>query len=159
MGILWRRPMNTYLPRIALLSLVLAIFLAGCGGTQPPVTDQTPAPTKPATVPTTSPTPVPTADPLPSDIVVYPRAQLVVAQRITTGTLYFYRSTASLQAVTSFYLEQMPRRGWTQESADLNGKQGNSLVYAKDTRSVVLNIVSDPITPAQTDISITLSNS
>jgi hypothetical protein len=144
--------------RILCIGLAIAIFLVGCGGSPVPVTSKTPLPTNQTTVPTASPTPTSTPDPLPADVVVYPGAQLVVAQRITTGTLYFYRSTAALQAVTTFYIDQMPKHGWTQESAELNGSQGNFLVYIKDTRSVILNIVPDPITPAQTDISVTLSN-
>lgn len=150
--------MKSYRPHIFLFAVALAIFLVGCGAAQNAGTIQTPPPTTPTMMPTVSPTPIPTAGPLPADIVVYPGAQLVVAQRITTGTLYFYRSTAALKTVTDFYIDQMPKKGWTQASAALNGAQGNYLVFIKDTRSVTLNIVSDPITPAQTDISVTLSD-
>jgi hypothetical protein len=151
--------MKSYCLCIFMFTLALAIFLVGCGGAASSVTGQTPLPTMPTITPTVSPTPIPTAGPLPSDIVVYPGAQLVIAQRITTGTLYFYRSTATLKTVTDFYIDQMPKKGWTQASTALNGAQGNYLVFIKDSRSVAVNIVSDPITPAQTDISITLSDS
>jgi hypothetical protein len=138
------------------ISIALAIFLAGCGGSQPDGGIRTPTSQLPTTI--TSPTPVPTVGPLPADIVVYPGAKLVVSQRITTGILYFYQSMASINAVTSFYMDQMPRQGWNQASVDLS-PQGNFLVYTKDTRSVQINIVADLTTPAQTDITITLSNS
>ena len=141
------------------MTIVLALFLVGCGGSPAPVSTKTTLPTNQSPTATGTPTPVPTAAPLPDDIVVYPGAQLVVAQRITTGTLYFYRSSASLNGVTTYYMDQMPQKGWTLASQELNGSQGNFLVYIKDTRSVMLNIVPDPITPAQTDITITLSNS
>lgn len=147
--------MKGFFPRILLLSLTLLIFLMGCGGLNP-VTTRTPTSQLPTTI--TSPTPVPTVGPLPADIVVYPGAQLVVSQRITTGILYFYQSTASIDAITSFYMDQMPKQGWTQASVDLS-PQGNFLVYTKDTRSVQVNIVADLTTPSETDISITLSNS
>jgi hypothetical protein len=150
--------MNSYLPRMLCISIALAIFLAGCGADQVAVNTQPAQSVSASPTQADSPTPVPTPGPLPSDIVVYPGAQLVVSQRITTGILYFYRSSAPLEAVTSFYTDQMPRQGWTQASAELNGNQGNFLVYIKDTRSVMLNIVPDPVTPGQTDISITLSN-
>ena len=151
--------MNKYVPHILCMSIILTLFLAGCGGSPAPVSTKTTLPTNQTPTPTSSPTPVPTAEPLPDDIVVYPGAQLVVAQRITTGTLYFYRSSASLNGVTAYYMDQMPNKGWKEASADLNGSQGNFLVYIKDSRSVMLNIVPDPITPAQTDITITLSDS
>ncbi|HEY7349176.1 MAG TPA: hypothetical protein VH599_12760 [Ktedonobacterales bacterium] len=150
--------MDRYLPRILLISIALTLFLISCGGEQPSGLARTPPPSGRPTA-TDSPSPTPTAGPLPADIVVYPDAQLVVAQRITTGILYFYRSTATLDAVTKFYLDQMPKHGWTQASAELNGAKGSFLVYIKDTRSVSVNIVSDPIATAQTDISITLGNS
>ncbi len=150
--------MKSYHPHIFLFAVALAIFLVGCGAAPNTVTTRTPPPTIPTMMPTDSPTPIPTAGPLPADIVVYPGAQLVLAQRITTGTLYFYRSTAALKTVTDFYIDQMPKKGWTQASATLNGAQGNYLIFIKDTRSVALNIVADPITSAQTDISITLSD-
>lgn len=149
--------MKSHHPHIFLCAIALALLLAGCGAAQNSVTTQTPLSTITTVPATSSPTPIPTADPLPSDIVVYPGAHLVVAQRITTGTLYFYRSTAAIDRVTMFYMDQMPKQGWAQGSAELNGAQGNYLVYIKDTRSVTLNIVSDPITSAQTDISVTLS--
>lgn len=150
--------LNRYLASLCCIALALALFLIGCGtGPIPPIS-KTPPSTR-QTAATDTPTPIPTADPLPNDIVVYPGAQLVLAQRIASGTLYYYRSTANLQAVTTFYMNQMPRQGWTQTSAALNGSQGTYLVYSKGNRSVTLYIASDPIVPAQTDISITLSNS
>lgn len=150
--------MNTYMPRIFCLSLVLALVLIGCGGNQPSVTNRTTIPTNQTPTPTSQPTPIPTAEPLPNDIVVYPGAQLVLAQRTTVGTLYSYISTASLDTVTRFYTDQMPAKGWTQASAELNGAEGSYLVYIKENRSVMVNIVPDLIKPNQTDISITLSN-
>jgi hypothetical protein len=150
--------LNRYLASLFCIALALAIFLVGCGTAYVPPITRTPLSTR-QTAATDSPTPIPTADPLPNDIVVYPGAQPVLAQRITSGTLYYYRSTANLQAVTTFYVNQMPRQGWTQTSAALNGSQGNYLAYSKGTRSVTLYIVPDPIVPAQTDISITVSNS
>jgi hypothetical protein len=132
------------------------LFLVGCGGSAATM-EGTPQPIFLTPTPTSTPTPLPTAVPLPNDIVVYPGAQLVVSQPITTGTLYFYRSSAALQAVTTFYMEQMPQKGWTQTSAQLNGTQGNFLVYMKGSRSVKLNIVPDPLTQAQTDITVTAS--
>lgn len=153
-----RHLLNRHLALLFCSILALAIVLVGCGTVVVPPPSKTPLSTR-QTATTDTPTPIPTADPLPSDIVVYPGAQLVLAQRIANGTLYYYRSTANLQAVTTFYINQMPRQGWTQTSAALNGSQGSFLVYAKGARSVTLNIVPDPIVPAQTDISITLSNS
>ncbi len=150
--------MNTYVLRICCLALALALLLIGCGGNQPGVTTRTPPPANQTPTPTSSPTPVPTAEPLPQDIVVYPGAQLVLAQRTTVGTLYSYLSTASLDTVTHFYMDQMPKKGWTQASAELNGSEGSYLVYIKDNRSVMINIVPDLIKPNQTDISVTLSN-
>jgi len=143
-----------------LLGLLLALSLTSCGEAPAPIINKTATPTRQGPISVDSPTATTPPEPLPSDIPVYPGAQLVVSERITTGTLYFYRTTAALQAVITFYTSQMPKQDWTQESAGQNtGSQGEFLVYTKDTRSVLLNIVPDPITPAQTDISITLSNS
>lgn len=150
---------NRQLALLFCIALVLAIFLVSCGTAPLLPNSKTPLSTRQTAATTDTPTPIPTADPLPNDIVVYPGAQFVLAQRITSGTFYYYRSTATLQAVTTFYINQMPRQGWTQTSAALNGSQGNYLGYSKGNRSVTLNIVSDPIAPAQTDISITVSNS
>jgi len=150
--------MNRYGLYLILTGMLVILFLAACGSAPAPVVTTTVRPITLTPTATISPTPVPTAEPLPDDIVVYPGAQLVVAQRITTGTLYFYRSTAALNGVTDFYTNQMPQKGWAQTSAEPNGAQGESLVYSKDTRTVTLNIVPDPITQAQTDITITVSN-
>ncbi len=150
--------MNRYFPYIARLCLPLALFLVGCGGAAATTTVGTSQPIILTPTPTGTPTAIPTAVPLPDDIAVYPGAQLVVSQPITTGTLYFYRSSAALESVTTFYMDQMPQKGWTQTSAQLNGRQGNFLVYMKGARSVRLNIVPDPLTQAQTDITVTTSN-
>ncbi len=147
--------MNRHFLHIALICILLMLFLVGCGGAAATTTG-TPIILTPT--PTSTPTPIPTAAPLPNDIVVYPGAQLVVSQPITTGTLYFYRSSAALEAVTTFYMQQMPQKGWTQTSAQLNGTQGNFLVYIKGDRSVQLTVVPDPITQAQTDITVTTSD-
>lgn len=154
-----RYPLSRQLVPVFCTALALAIFLIGCSAGVVPPPSRTPLSTRQTGVTTDSPTPTPTADPLPNDIAVYPGAQLVLAQRIATGTLYFYRSTATLQAVTTFYINQMPREGWTQTSAALNGAQGSYLDYVKGNRSVMLSIVPDPLAPAQTDISMTLSMS
>lgn len=150
--------MNISALRFFCLSLALAILLISCGGNQPNTTNQTPTLVNRTPTPTSQPTPIPTAEPLPEDIVVYPGAQLVLAQRTTVGTLYSYISTASLDSVTHFYMDQMPRHGWTQASAELNGAEGSYLIYIKENRSVMVNIVPDLIKPNQTDISVTLSN-
>ncbi len=150
--------MNRYMPRLALMSIIFAVLLVGCGGAAAPTTTTTPPSTYQTPTPISTPTPIPTAGPLPGDIVVYPGAQLVVSQPITTGTLYFYRSSAALGDVTTFYMDQMPQKGWTQTSAQLNGNQGNFLVYVKENRSVQLNIIPDPITQDQTDITVTISS-
>src|SRR5262249_1105184 len=97
-GIVWRQSMNHYLKRLLFITIVLAIFLIGCGEAPNNVAN-TPTPANQTPTATPTPTPIPTAEPLPADIVVYPGAQLVVSQRITTGTLYFYRSPAALQDV------------------------------------------------------------
>jgi hypothetical protein len=150
--------MKTRALRIFCFSLALAIILIGCGSSQPNGTDATPTLIIQTPTPTRPPTPVPTAEPLPEDIVVYPGAQLVLAQRTTVGTLYSYISTASLDTVTHFYMDQMPKNDWTQTSAELNGSEGSYLIYTKENRSVMVNIVPDLIKPNQTDISVTLSN-
>ncbi len=149
--------MNIALVRAVFIGLALALFLVGCGTT--PVISNTATTTRQTTPPPNSLTPTPSPGPLPTDIVVYPGAQLVVEQRITTGILYFYQVMAVTDTVTAFYTDQMPKQGWTQQSAEQDSAHGTFLVYTKDTRSVMLNIVSDPITAAQTDISITLSDS
>src|ERR1051326_2731999 len=113
--------MSISVPRILGMTIVLAFFLVGCGGSPAPVSTKTTLPTNQPPTATSTPTPVPTAAPLPDDIVVYPGAQLVVAQRITTGTLYFYRSSAALNGVTNYYMDQMPNKGWTLASKELNG--------------------------------------
>ena len=150
--------MNRYVLSVARICIPLTLFLVGCGGAAATTTGRTPQPIVLTPTPTSTPTPIPTAAPLPDDIVVYPGAQLVVSQPITTGTLYFYRSSAALESVTTFYVAQMPQKGWTQTSAQLNGRQGNFLVYMKGDRSVRLNIVPDPLTQDQTDITVTISN-
>jgi len=149
--------MNIALARVVFIGLALALFLFGCGSN--PVISTTATPIRQATLPPTSPTPTTPPGPLPTDIVVYPGAQLVVEQRIATGILYFYRVMAATDTVTAFYTDQMPKQGWTQQSEEQDNAHGTFLVYTKDTRSVMLNIVPDPIMATQTDISITLSNS
>lgn len=150
--------MSISLGRALLISLALAVFLAGCGGS-PTSTSSTPSPTSGLTItPPGSPTATITPGPLPSDIPVYPKAQLLVTQYIATGVLYYYVVIAPLGDVASFFTSQMPGKGWTQQSKE-EGSQGNLYVYTKDTRSVMLSVAPDPNMTAETDISITLSNS
>ena len=145
------------LGRALLISLALAVFLGGCGGSA-----STPNPTPTSggqtVTPPGSPTATATPGPLPSDIPVYPKAQLLVTQYIATGILYYYVVIAPVKDVATFYKNQMPSMGWTQESAE-ESQQGNLYVYTKDTRSVMLSLAPDPNMTAETDISITLSNS
>lgn len=150
--------MAIYLARALLIGLALVLFLAGCGGGAAPVTSKTSTPGGLATSVPNSPTPTAQPGPLPADIPVYPGAQLLVSQYITTGILYYYTAIAPLQSVTNFYTEQMPGQGWTQESAE-DGSQGSLYIYTKDTRSVMLSLAPDPNMATKTDISITLSNS
>ncbi len=145
------------LARVFFISLVLAVFLAGCGSATP-TTNKATTPGGLMTPVPVSPTATPKPGPLPADIPVYPEAQLLVSQYITTGILYYYTVVASLEDVTSFYTTQMPNQGWTQK-LDEEGPQGNLYVYTKDTRSVMLSLAPDPNEAKKTDISITLSNS
>ncbi len=151
--------MRTWILHIMLLVLVMALPLAGCGAASTSTDHPTGGPSPGQNTPTITPTPISTPGPLPDDIPVYNGAQLLVAQYITTGTLYFYRVTAQPQEVSDFYLSRMPAQGWVQKSAEQNGDQGIYLVYTKGARSVTMNIVSDPMIAADTDISIILSNS
>lgn len=106
-----------------------------------------------------TPTAISTPGPLPADIPVYTGAQLVLAQYIATGALYFYRVTDGTPTVYNFYLAQMPRQGWQQTTAEQNGSQGMYLVYTKDTRNITMNIVPDPTIAGNTDISMILAKS
>lgn len=109
--------------------------------------------------PSMTPTTISTPGPLPNDIPIYAGAQLVLAQYIATGALYFYRVSDGTPTVYNFYLDQMPRQGWQQATAEQNGSQGMYLVYTKDSRSITMNIVPDPTIAGNTDISMILAKS
>lgn len=141
-----------------ILGLAFALVWSGCGSSSvPPVVTHT-SPTVDS-APSRTPTAISTPGPLPNDIPVYTGAQLVLAQYIATGALYFYRVMEATQTVSNFYLDQMPRQGWQQATAEQNGSQGMYLVYTKDTRSITMNIVPDPTIAGNTDISMILANS
>lgn len=139
------------------LGLVLALSVSGCGSAAPTVLNQR-SPSV-GSAPSMTPTTISTPGPLPNDIPVYAGAQLVLAQYIATGALYFYRVTDGTPNVYNFYLDQMPRQGWQKTTAEQNGSQGMYLVYTKDTRNITMNIVPDPTIAGNTDISMILAKS
>jgi hypothetical protein len=139
------------------LGLVLALSVSGCGSSLAPTVLNQRSPSV-GSAPSMTPTTISTPGPLPNDIPVYAGAQLVLAQYIATGALYFYRVTDGTPSVYNFYLDQMPRQGWQQATAEQNGSQGMYLVFTKDTRNITMNIVPDPTIAGTTDISMILAN-
>lgn len=142
-----------------LAGLAFALVLSGCGSAAAPGIPTQISSTVGST-PSRTPTAISTPGPLPNDIPVYAGAQLVLAQYIATGALYFYRVMDATQSVSNFYLDQMPQQGWKQTTAQQNGSEGMYLVYTKaGIRSVTMNIVPDPTIAGNTDISMILANS
>lgn len=142
-----------------LAGLAFALVLSGCGSAAAPGIPTQISSTVGST-PSRTPTAISTPGPLPNDIPVYTGAQLVLAQYIATGALYFYRVMDATQTVSDFYLDQMPQQGWKQTTAQQNGSEGMYLVYTKaGIRSVTMNIVPDPTIAGNTDISMILANS
>jgi hypothetical protein len=152
--------MKSSIARLIALGLTAAFLLVGCGSSASSITNTgTSIRSTLGSAPSTTPTAISTPGPMPDDIPVYQGSRLLVAQYITTGTLYFYQVADAPAPVSQFYLAQMPQNGWQQETAEQAGEQGVSLVYTKDDRSVTMNIVPDPMIAADTDISIILANS
>ena len=149
--------MRSRMVRCIALGLTLACLLAGCGGSVVPPTATRTSPTQ-GSAPSGTPAPISTPAPLPGDIPVYPGAHLLVAQDISTGTLYFYQAVDSPAPVIQFYLAQMPKNGWQQQTAEPNGPEGMYLVYTKEDQSITMNIVPDQARGSDTDISIILAN-
>jgi hypothetical protein len=142
-----------------LAGLAFALVLSGCGSSAAPNLPIQISSTV-GSAPSRTPTAISTPGPLPNDIPVYAGAQLVLAQYIATGALYFYRVVDATQTVSDFYLDQMPMQGWTQTTAQQNGSEGMYLVYTKaGIRSITMNIVPDPTIAGNTDISMILANS
>src|SRR5262249_12069932 len=134
--------MRNRMARAIVLGLTLALLLSGCGGSSSSTVLPKNSPTADS-APSTTPTAIKTPGPLPNDIPVYTGAQLVLAQFITTGALYFYRVIDSTPAVYNYYLDQMPKHGWKQVTSQKNGSEGMYLVYTKDSRTITMNIVPD----------------
>ena len=102
--------------------------MGGCGGSSGST----------YTVPPLSPTPTqPVSSGLPSDIPIYPGAQL--AGNPSAGQATF-QAPASQEAVSTFYQQQMPQQGWKAGQVQDNGADGIFLTFTKDTRTVHISI-------------------
>jgi hypothetical protein len=135
----------TALISIGALLMLALLALGGCGGSAgsvysvPPLT---PTPTRPA------------SSGLPSDVPIYPGAQLIGKPSANQAT---FQAPADQETVSSFYQQQMPRQGWKTGQVQDNGADGIFLTFTKDTRTIHVTI-SPGNTPNQSTLIITLGN-
>jgi hypothetical protein len=129
----------------ALLMLAL-LALGGCGDssgsayTLPP--QPTPAPTQPA------------SSGLPSDIPIYPGAQLVGNPSTNQAT---FQAPADQETISKFYQQQMPQQGWKTGQIQDNGADGIFLTFTKDARTLHVTITPGNTTN-QSTLLITVGN-
>jgi hypothetical protein len=123
-----KKPVLTSVSMSALLMLVL-LAPGGCGGGAGgfygPPPPATPSPTKPA------------SSGLPSDIPIYPNAQLIGKPAANQAT---FQAPADQQTVKNFFQRNMPQQGWKAGQVEDNGADGIFLTFTKDTRTVHINI-------------------
>jgi len=125
---------------------VVMLALGGCGG----ATSSTPLPT--LSLPTATAT-LPPNGGLPSDIPIYPGAQIIGAP--SQGQAGF-QATASQETISSFYQQQMPQHGWKTVQVQDNGLDGIILTFSKDTRVAHL-VISPGIDTGQSVVLITIT--
>lgn len=131
-------------PNSALLLLAL-LALGGCGGGAGGI----------YSVPALSPTPTrPVSSGLPSDVPIYPGAQLVGKPSANQAT---FQAPADQETVSHFYQQQMPQQGWKTGQVQDNGADGIFLTFTKDTRTLHINI-SPGNASNQSTLVITLGN-
>jgi hypothetical protein len=136
-------------PTIALLSiggLLMLLALGGCGGSGAAGT--------PYVVATPTPTQTPSSG-LPSDIPIYPGAQLVGNPSANQAT---FQAPADQETIRSFYQQRLPQEGWKMVQIQDNGTDGIFLTFTKDTRTLHINI-SPGSAPNQSTLLITVGNS
>ncbi len=111
---------------ILLTGLLLAGILAlgGCGG------GSTTTSLPPLSPPTATPT-LPPNGGLPSDIPLYPGAQLIGTPSQNQAS---FQAAASQETISTFYQQQMPQHGWKTVQVQDNGPDGIILTFSKDTR-------------------------
>ncbi len=137
------RPVIALARSSALLLLALLAF-GGCGDSAGSYALFTPtsAPTQPAN------------SGLPSDIPIYPGAQLVGKPAANQAT---FQAPADQKTVKSFYQQQMPQQGWKTGVIQDNGTDGIFLTFTKDTRTAHVNIAPGN-TPGQSTLIITVGD-
>lgn len=123
-----KRPVVALAYISALLVLAL-LLLEGCsggpgGGYGAPLI-LTPTPTHPL------------SSGLPSDVPIYPGAQLVGNPSANQAA---FQVAADQETVKRFYQQQMPQQGWQAGQAQDNGADGIFLTFTKDTRTIHVTI-------------------
>jgi|SRR5579859_2766663 len=137
--------------RASALMMVVLLALSGCDTSSPGT----------ASVTISRPTATPTQPPnggLPSDIPIYPGAQVVSNSSSAQPGQASFQAPASLEMVSSFYQQQMPQQGWKATQVQDNGADGVILAFSKDTR-VAHIVISPGFQSGQVVILITLGNS
>jgi hypothetical protein len=140
--------MKRALPAIAPASALLLLALLALGGCDGSASGS-------YTVPPLSPTPTrPTSSGLPSDIPIYPGAQLVGNPSANQAT---FQVPGDQETISSFYQQHMPQQGWKTGQIQDNGVDGIFLTFTKDTRTVHINI-SPGSAANQSTLIITVGN-
>ena len=123
--------------------MLALLALGGCGGGPSGTFTFTPLPSTPTQ---------PVSSGLPSDIPIYPGAQLAGSPSAGQAT---FQAPASQQAVSTFYQQQMPQQGWKAGQIQDNGADGIFLTFTKDTRTAHISI-SPGIAQNQSTLLITV---
>lgn len=95
---------------------------------------------------------------LPSDIPAYTGAQLRVSENANGYELFGYCTSASPNAVMSFYTSQLPTNGWQQITTS-SVQFVQQLLAVNGNTHLALSVEPDPTQSGETDIIIQLSNS
>ncbi len=90
----------------------------------------------------------------PQDIPVVSGQNTVL---LATSQVVSYESKTDFNTVVKFYKDEMPKNGWTQDTAtSVETANATVLAYKKDTRQAQVSITTDPTSKA-TVVLITLS--
>jgi hypothetical protein len=165
---------------ISLLALGLCATLTACASASPSVAQSTPGATvtsAPLATPTPGGPPTPTITALPgagnlagaTDICTSPitvsttlpaeippyEGQLRLAQTNNGDGVYGYCSTASVDAITSFYTAQLPGKGWQKIQTFTNNATRN-IIATRGSESLTITVSPDVVQTGSADLLIIL---